>query len=176
MKVSSPCFVGSFVFAFRKTRRCGYFFGFKRFSKNRQKVHEMAHLEATVASALKNWYINFFLGGLQVPGNANWCQNSEIFREIGVFRFQAFPGPPKGPRKNKKIKDIFLLVFWCPGGWHKSLLGPPGPHGSFLAAPSFNEKAAISSPWPPMGPHGAPWPPQGPTKKVGGFFGGCLGP
>ena len=135
--------------------RCAYFFGFKRFSKNHQKVNEMAHLEATVASALKNWYINFFFWGLQVPGNANWCQNSEIFR------------PQRAQEKNTKKNVGF---FGAPGGWHKSLLGPPGPHGSFLAAPSFNEKAAISPPWPPMGPHGAPWAPQGPKKKTQLFF------
>ena len=49
----------------------------------------MAHLEATVASALKNWYINFFFWGLQVPGNAKWCQNTEIFRPQGPRRFLA---------------------------------------------------------------------------------------
>ena len=39
--------------------RCAYFSGFKRFSKNRQKVNEMTPTEATVASGVKNWYINF---------------------------------------------------------------------------------------------------------------------
>ena len=37
--------------------RCAYFSGFKRFSKNRRKVHEMAKTEATVTSGVKNWYI-----------------------------------------------------------------------------------------------------------------------
>ena len=90
MKVSSPCFVGSCVFAFRKTRRCGYFSGFKRFSKNRQNVNEMAQLEATVASGVKNWYINFVSNCYEVVGNANWCQNTEFFSEIGLFRLQVF--------------------------------------------------------------------------------------
>ena len=128
MKVSSPCFVGSCVFAFRKTRRCGYFSGFKRFSKNRQKVNEMAHLEATVASGVKNWYINFVSNCYEVVGNANWCQNSEIFREIGVFRLQAFPGPPKGPKKKKKKNVGF---FGAPGGGISHSWGPWGPMGAF---------------------------------------------
>ena len=68
--------------------RCAYFSGVKRFSKNRPKVHEMAHLEATVASGVKNWYINFVSNCYEVVGNANWCQNSESFREIGLFRLQ----------------------------------------------------------------------------------------
>ena len=50
----------------------------------------MAHLEATVASGVKNWYINFVSNCYQVVGNANWCQNSEFFSEIGFFRLQVF--------------------------------------------------------------------------------------
>ena len=96
--------------------RWAYFFGFKRFSKNRQKVNEMAHLEATVTSALKNWYINYFYRYLQVPGNANWCQNNDFFCEIGVFRLQGFPGPPKGARKKQKNKNIFFVGFLVPRG------------------------------------------------------------
>ena len=39
--------------------RCAYFSGFKRFSKNRQKVNEMAKTEATVTSGVNNWYTIF---------------------------------------------------------------------------------------------------------------------
>ena len=41
--------------------RCAYISGFKRFSENDQKVHEMDKTEATVTSCVKNWYIIFFL-------------------------------------------------------------------------------------------------------------------
>ena len=53
----------------------------------------MAQTEATVASGVKNWYVNFCSFCYQVPGNANWCQNSGFFSEIGVFRLQGFWGP-----------------------------------------------------------------------------------
>ena len=47
--------------------RCAYSSDFKRFSKNGQKVNEMAKTEATVTSGVKNWYIIIFLGVPEVP-------------------------------------------------------------------------------------------------------------
>ena len=47
--------------------RCAYFFGFKRFSKHRQKVNKMAKTEATVTSGVKNWYIIFSSWFTKVP-------------------------------------------------------------------------------------------------------------
>ena len=74
----------------------------------------MAQTEATVASGVKNRYINFVSNSYEVVGNANWCQNNENFGEIGVFRLQGFPSPPQGPKKKTKNKKCWF--FWCPGG------------------------------------------------------------
>ena len=127
------------------------------FSKNRQKVHEMAQTEATVTSAVKNWYLNFFPYSNRTWEMPNGAKTMKFSAKSEFFDFKVFR-PPKGPRKKHPQKKSFF--FGAPGGWHKSLLGPPGPHGSFLAAPSFNKTAAISPPGPPMGPHGLRSPPS----------------
>ena len=145
MKVSSPCFVGSCVFAFRKTLRCGYFSGFKRFSKNRQKVHEMAHLEATVASAVKNWYINFVSNCYEVVGNAKWCQNIEIFRPQGPRRFLAFGA--------LGTRDPGAQGPWGPGALGHRDPGAQGPWGTGTLG---RRDPGARGPWGPgaLGPRG----------------------
>ena len=73
----------------------------------------MAHLEATVASALKNWYINFFFGvcrSREMPIGAKtvkFSAKSEFF-DFKVFR------PPQGPKKKTQKKK--MLVFLVPRG------------------------------------------------------------
>ena len=47
--------------------RCAYFSDFKRFSKNDQKVNEIAQTEAIVTSGVKNWYIILFSWVPEVP-------------------------------------------------------------------------------------------------------------
>ena len=70
---------------------CAYFSGFKRFSKNGQKVNIMARTEATVTCGVKNWYINFFIGILGPCGmpigakTMNFLVKSEFF-DFKVFR------------------------------------------------------------------------------------------
>ena len=59
----------------------------------------MARMEATVASGVKNWYINFVSNCYQVVGNANWCQNSEIFfAKSEFFDLKVFRPPPRAKK------------------------------------------------------------------------------
>ena len=68
--------------------------------------------EATVTSSVKNWYINFFYRYFWTLWDANWCQNSEFFGEIGVFAFWPIfvfaMGPVLGPRdgENRIPREI----------------------------------------------------------------------
>ena len=88
--------------------RCAYFSGFKRFSKNGQKVNEMAKTEATVTSGVKNWYINFFIGIVGPCGMPIGDKNVIFFSRFRFLAFKVFrappservytpPGPPDGP-------------------------------------------------------------------------------
>ena len=70
--------------------RCAYFSGFKRFSKNRQKVNEMAQTEATVASAVKNWYINFFSYSNPTWEMPNGAKTMKFFAKSDSFDYKVF--------------------------------------------------------------------------------------
>ena len=76
--------------------RCAYFFGFKRFSKNRQKVNIMANTEATVASSVKNWHVNLFSHSNWSYGMPIGAKAMLIFAKLAIFAFKVFDfkGPP----------------------------------------------------------------------------------
>ena len=98
--------------------RCAYFSGFKRFSKNRQKVHEMTPTEATVASGVKNWYINFFFSrSREMPIGA---KTVKILEKSEFFDYKVFRAPPRVQEKTQK---------WGLCGTHGEPWGPMGTHG-----------------------------------------------
>ena len=74
----------------------------------------MAQTEATVASAVKNWYINFFPYSnrtWEMPNGAktlNFLAKSEFF-DNKVFR------PPQGPKKKTQF-FFFVGFFLVPRG------------------------------------------------------------
>ena len=103
--MGSNHFVGGFQ---KKNRsaikpRCAYFFGFKRFSKNRQKVHKMAKTEATVTSGVKNWYIIFCFRNCWTWEMPIGAKTMDFFAKSEFFDYKVFPksvfrkfAPPPG--------------------------------------------------------------------------------
>ena len=59
----------------------------------------MAQTEATVASAVKNWYINFFSYSNSTWEMPNGAKTVEFSAESELFDYKLFRAPPKGPRK-----------------------------------------------------------------------------
>ena len=78
--------------------RCAYFSGFKRFSRNGQKVNEKVKTEATVTSEVKNWYIIFLFRNFWIWEMPIGDKNVIIFLKFRFFAFKV-PLPPFGFQK-----------------------------------------------------------------------------
>ena len=75
----------------------------------------MAKTEATVTSAVKNWYIIFFS-----HSNRTWempigAKTVKFSAKSEFFDYTVFRAPPRAQEKNKQNKKK-CWFFWCPGG------------------------------------------------------------
>ena len=71
----------------------------------------MAQTEATVASAVKNWYINFFPYSNRTWEMPNGAKTVKFSAKSEFFDYKLFRPPPRAQEKNtKKKKSWFFLV------------------------------------------------------------------